>query len=94
MDADTFVEMLLAILIIGIPGAALASRLVLRPMLRDVVEAIRSVKQPEASEIERRFAELEEGQKALERKLGQVIETDRFDRELLESRGPEGDRTA
>lgn len=82
MDADVLVEAILALTIIGIPAAALAARFVLRPMLKDIVEAIQSVKQPASPELERRLTDIEESHQLIEQQLNQLIEAERFRREL------------
>ncbi|UCC84846.1 MAG: hypothetical protein JSW46_07990 [Gemmatimonadota bacterium] len=82
--ADSFVEMLIALLIFGIPGAALAVRFVLRPMLREIADAIRSGRGDLSPDLERRLLELEEGQRLTNEQLEQLIEAERF-RQQLES---------
>jgi hypothetical protein len=82
--ADNFVEILLAILIFGIPGAALATRFVLRPMLREIADAIRSSRGDLSPDLERRLLELEEGQRLTNENLDRLIEAERF-RQQLES---------
>lgn len=82
--ADSFVEMLIALLIFGIPGAALAVRFVLRPMLREIADAIRTTRGELPEGLERRLLELEEGQRFTNEQLEQLIEAERF-RQQLES---------
>jgi hypothetical protein len=82
--ADSFVEMLIALLIFGIPGAALAVRFVLRPMLREIADAIRSGRGDLSPDLERRLLELEEGQRLTNEQLERLIEAERF-RQQLES---------
>ena len=60
MDADTLIELILAITVFGIPAVALSMRFVLRPMLKDVTEAILSIREPTSPKLEHRLAELEE----------------------------------
>jgi hypothetical protein len=84
-----FVEFLVALMIFGIPGAALAVRFVLRPMLREIAQAIHSSQQGVSPELERRLAELEEGQRLVEQQLHTLIEAERFQRELQSGPGPE-----
>ncbi len=83
---DTIVEVLLAVFIFGIPAAALAIRFVLRPMLKDVAEAVRSTRGL-PSDFERRLAELEENQRLTNEQLSRLIEAERF-REQLGSGPP------
>lgn len=83
------VEILVALLIFGIPGGALAVRFVLRPMLREIAEAIRSSREGLSPELERRLAELEEGQQLIGQQLQSLLEAERFHRELESGAGPE-----
>ena len=82
MSADSIVEIFLALCIFGIPAAALSLRFVLRPMLKDVTEAIRSIKQGTSPELEQRLLELEEGQQLIGEHLKQLVEAERFRAEL------------
>ncbi len=82
MSADGIVEIILAVCVLGIPAAALSLRFVLRPMLKDVTEAIRSVKQPAGPDLERRLTELEEGQQQIAEQLKRLVEVERFRAEL------------
>jgi hypothetical protein len=82
MDGDTLVELILAIAIVGIPAAALSLRFVLRPMLKDVTEAIRSIRQPTSPQLEQRLAELEEGQQLIGEQLKRLVEAERFRAQL------------
>jgi hypothetical protein len=82
MNADSVVEIIVALLVFGIPAAALAARFVLRPMLRDITEAIRNIREPASPELERRLTELEEGQQLITERLDHLIEAERFQREL------------
>ncbi len=78
MDADTLIEVILALMIFGIPGAALAVRFVLRPMLREIADAIRTTQGKVAPELEARLLELEEGQRLTNDRLEHLIEAERF----------------
>lgn len=78
MDADTLIEVILALMIFGIPGAALAVRFVLRPMLREIADAIRTTQGKVTPELEARLLELEEGQRLTNDRLEHLIEADRF----------------
>jgi hypothetical protein len=83
------VEILIALLVFGIPGGALAVRFVLRPMLKEIAQAIRSSREGMSPELERRLAELEEGQRLVQQQLHTLIEAERFHRELQSGPGPE-----
>ena len=65
------------------PGAALLTRFVLRPLIREVTDAIRSLRTPtDDGALRQRIAELEEGQKLLEGRMAQLTEAEAFHREL------------
>jgi hypothetical protein len=85
--ADNFIEILIALLIFGIPGAALSIRFVLRPMLREIADAIRSSRGELSQDLERRLLELEEGQRLTNEQLEHLIEAERF-RDQLQSGNP------
>lgn len=89
---ETVVEILVALLIFGIPTGALAIRFVLRPMLREVVEAVRATKGQVSPELERRLTEMEEGQQMLIQKLDRLLEADRFRQQLESGQPEEGDQ--
>jgi hypothetical protein len=82
MNADALVEVILALIVFGIPAGALAARFVLRPMLREIAEAIRTIREPGSPALERRLTELEEGQLLINKQLRQLVEAERFHREL------------
>jgi len=82
MDADTLIELILAITVFGIPAVALSMRFVLRPMLKDVTEAILSIREPTSPKLEHRLAELEEGQQVIGEQLKRLVEAERFRAEL------------
>jgi hypothetical protein len=89
---ETVVEILVALLIFGVPTAALTIRFVLRPMLREVVEAVRATKGQISPELERRLSEMEEGQQLLIQKLDRLLEAERFRQQLESGQPKEGDR--
>ena len=88
---ETVVEILLALLIFGVPTAALTIRFVLRPMLREVVEAVRATKGQVSPELERRLNEMEEGQQILIQKLDRLLEAERFRQQLESGQPKQGD---
>ena len=51
-------------------------------MLRDVTEAIRNIREPVSPDLERRLAELEEGQQLISERLNHLIEAERFQQQL------------
>ena len=92
MDGETVVEILVALLIFGIPTAALTVRFVLRPMLREIVEAVRATKGEMSPELERRLADMEEGQQRVVQKLDRLLEAERFRQQLESGQPKKGDR--
>jgi hypothetical protein len=89
---ETVVEILVALLIFGVPTGALAIRFVLRPMLREVVDAVRATKGQISPELERRLADMEEGQQLLIQKLDRLLEAERFRQQLESGQPKQGDR--
>jgi len=79
---DTFVEFLLALIVVGIPCGALTVRFVMRPALKEIVQAINSAKGPLPQDIERRLAELEEDQQHMTARLDQFLDAERFRAQL------------
>lgn len=82
MDGEVFLEFFVALLLFGIPAAALAVRFVLRPMLREITEAIRSSRGDPGRELERRVTELEESHGSLARELRRLLEEEGFRQRL------------
>lgn len=81
------IEGILAIIfVLGVPSLALATHLVLRPLVRDIANAIRSGHEADREELERRVVRLEEAIRNHDRDLDRLREVERFHREL-ESRG-------
>jgi len=68
--------------VIGVPVMSVAAHFVLRPMVKDIADAILTLKGRASPEIEARLAELEEGQRLIDRRLESLIESDRFRQEL------------
>ncbi|MGD2216903.1 MAG: hypothetical protein PVJ64_09105 [Gemmatimonadales bacterium] len=71
---------------IGVPSLALATHLVLRPMVRDVIAAIQAGKGGSEPELRQRVARLEEAYSRLETQVTHLLETDHFRRELESGR--------
>ena len=78
----TLLGLLLIVVFVGIPGAALAIRLVLRPLLRELATAVLAVKGNNGTELVERLEAVEDAQLKLERTLGNALEIGAFDREL------------
>ncbi|MDH3427939.1 MAG: hypothetical protein OEM23_05835 [Gemmatimonadota bacterium] len=67
---------------IGVPGMALAAHFVLRPMVKDIVEAMRGGAREELTELQSRVAELQEDVARQEGQLAVLAEAESFRRQL------------
>jgi hypothetical protein len=67
---------------VGVPGVALATHFVLRPLVRDVVGAIQANKPTPGSDVDERLARLEDAYYRLDEHVTRLIEAERFRREL------------
>jgi hypothetical protein len=67
---------------VGIPAVALATHLVLRPMVRDVTKAISAGKAQANDEVERRLARLEDAYDHLDQNVARLVEAEEFRRQL------------
>ncbi len=76
------IPLLAIVFTIGVPSVALATHLVLRPLVRDIIVAIQTKKTPDEPDVYGRLGELEDGLDRVERQLGQLLEAERFRREL------------
>ncbi len=76
------IPLLAIVFTIGVPSVALATHLVLRPLVRDVIQAIQTKKTRDEPDVYGRLGELEDGLDRVERQLGQLLEAERFRREL------------
>lgn len=79
---------------VGIPGVALAAHLVLRPLVRDITQAIQAGKRERSEEMERRLARLEDAYYQLDQNVTRLLAAEDFRRQL--ERGKEeghGDRS-
>ncbi len=80
------IEGILAIVfLLGIPSVALATHLVLRPLVKDVLK-LKGQKASRA-ELEGRLAQMEDVVHDLDRQVHQLVEAERFRRELEGDRG-------
>jgi hypothetical protein len=81
------IEGILAIIfVLGIPSMALATHLVIRPILRDLAK----LKGDKASrdQLEGRIAQIEDVVRDLDREVGRLVEAEHFRRELETGKGP------
>ncbi len=79
------IPILAIVFALGVPSVALATHLVLRPMVRDIANAIRAPK--EDTETPRRLANLEERFNELEQNVTRLVEAEDFRRQLESGRG-------
>ncbi len=73
-------ELLAIIFVLGVPSLALATHLVVRPLIREVAK-LKGVKADRA-ELEGRLARLEDVVHDIDRQVDRLIEAERFRREL------------
>lgn len=73
-------DILAIVFVLGIPSLALATHLVVRPLIREYAK-LKGIK-AEKEEIEVRMAQLEDVIHDLDRQVNRLIEAERFRREL------------
>lgn len=79
------IEAILAIFfVLGVPSMALATHLVLRPLIREYAK-LKGLKE-DKREIEARMAQLEDVVHDLDRQVGRLLEAEQFRRELESGR--------
>lgn len=85
------IESILAIIfVLGVPSLALATHLVLRPLVREVASAIRATREGAGQELEHRVTRLEDAVHDLDRQMSRLTEAERFRRELESGRATSG----
>jgi len=67
---------------VGVPAVALAAHLVLRPMVRDITNAIQAGKTGASGEVDQRLTRLEDAYYQLDQHVTRLIEAESFRREL------------
>jgi hypothetical protein len=68
---------------VGVPTMALATHFVLRPMVRDITQAIQANKQSSSNaDTEERLARLEDAYYNLDRQVTRLVEAEEFRRQL------------
>ncbi len=82
---ELMIPLLGIIFVLGVPSVALATHFVLRPMVRDIANAIRAPK--EDAETARRLVRLEERFNELEQNVTRLVEAEDFRRQLESGRG-------
>lgn len=74
---------------VGVPGIALATHFVLRPLVRDIVGAIQANKpRAETTDVEERLLRLEDAYYRLDERVSRLIEAEKFRRELEAGQEP------
>ena len=72
--------------VIGVPVMSLAARFVVRPLIKDISEAIRGKGTSRVEELERRLVRMEEALLDQDRLLARLSEAERFRRQLESGR--------
>jgi hypothetical protein len=67
---------------VGVPAIALATHLVLRPLVRDIIGAIQANKAGSSDDVERRLVRLEDAFYQLDESVTRLLEVETFRREL------------
>jgi hypothetical protein len=83
---DELIPIVAIFFTIGVPVMALATHFVLRPMVKDIVQAMRSGTKDEMFELHRQIAELREEVGRQENQLTVLAEAESFRRQLEASR--------
>lgn len=91
MDLDILIPLFGIFFVIGVPVLSLAAHFVLRPMIRDLTEAVRGVKGREREDLEGRLGRLEERLLEQARQLDQLVEAELFRRQLEAGGSPESE---
>ncbi len=67
---------------VGVPAVALATHFVLRPMVRDITEAIRAGRPDTPGDVSERLTRLEEAYYQLDQSVTRLLEAEEFRRQL------------
>ncbi len=73
--------------VIGVPVISIATHFVLRPLLRDLTEAVRGGRAGDVAELKERLARLESHLLEQDRELSRLTEAESFRRQLEERAG-------
>lgn len=82
MDLDILIPLFGIFFVIGVPVMSIAAHFVLRPLIRDMTEALRGVKGREKDDLEYRIGRLEDALLEQGRQLDQLVEAELFRRRL------------
>jgi hypothetical protein len=82
MDLGLLIPLLGIFFVIGVPVMSIAAHFVLRPLIRDLTEALRGVKGREKEDMEHRIGRLEDALLEQGRQLDQLVEAELFRRRL------------
>lgn len=88
MDLDILIPLFGIFFVIGVPVMSIAAHFVLRPMIRDLTEALRGVKGREKEDMEHRIARLEDALLEHGRQIDQLVEAELFRRRLEIGQSP------
>ncbi len=82
MDLEILIPLLGIFFVIGVPVMSIAAHFVLRPLIRDLTEALRGVKGREKEDMEHRIGRLEDALLEQGRQIDQLVEAELFRRRL------------
>jgi L-fucose isomerase-like protein len=83
-------EILAIVFVLGVPSMALATHLVVRPLVRDFLRMKEA--KVDREELQARIARLEDIVHDLDRQVGRLVEAERFRRELEAGKPPRPSR--
>ncbi len=82
MDPELLIPLFGIFFVIGVPVMSLAARFVLRPLLKDLTEAVRGMKGRERVDFEARLGRLEDQLAEQGQRLDRLVEAELFRRRL------------
>jgi hypothetical protein len=88
MDLEILIPLLGIFFVIGVPVMSIAAHFVLRPLIRDLTEALRGVKGREKEDMAHRIGRLEDALLEQGRQLDQLVEAELFRRRLEAGESP------
>ncbi len=82
MDLEVLIPLFGIFFVIGVPVMSLAARFVLRPLIKDLSEAVRGMKGRERTDFEARLGRIEEQVLEQGQRLDKLVEAELFRRRL------------
>ncbi len=82
MDLEVLIPLFGIFFVIGVPVMSLAARFVLRPLIKDLTEAVRGMKGRERTDFEARLGRIEEQVLEQGQRLDTLVEAELFRRRL------------